>query len=109
MTRPSPFSVRGRRALMVMRDEREMSMLRRLEVLYTAVVVACDSAQLRVDVAAYVERLKVLIRWRGVVVAEVLQMMRGDGLSETNAYKLKRQTAMLRHTAIEQLSADIIA
>src|SRR5207237_503553 len=29
MTRPSPFSVRGRRALMVMRDEREMSMLRR--------------------------------------------------------------------------------
>jgi AmiR/NasT family two-component response regulator len=29
MTRPSPFSVRGRRALMVMRDEREISMLRR--------------------------------------------------------------------------------
>jgi AmiR/NasT family two-component response regulator len=29
MTRPSPFSVRGRRALMVMRDEREMSIMRR--------------------------------------------------------------------------------
>jgi len=29
MTRPSPFSVRGRHALMIMRDEREMSILRR--------------------------------------------------------------------------------
>ena len=29
MTRPSPFSVRGRRALMVMRDEREISIVRR--------------------------------------------------------------------------------
>jgi two-component system, response regulator PdtaR len=29
MTRPSPFSVRGRRAFLVMRDEREISMLRR--------------------------------------------------------------------------------
>src|SRR5467141_1950637 len=29
MTRPSPFSVRGRRALMVMRDERDISILRR--------------------------------------------------------------------------------
>ena len=29
MTRPSPFSVRGRRALMVMRDEREISIMRR--------------------------------------------------------------------------------
>src|SRR5260221_6959885 len=29
MTRPSPFSVRGRRALMVMRDEREVSIVRR--------------------------------------------------------------------------------
>ena len=28
MTRPSPFSVRGRRALMVMRDEREISIVR---------------------------------------------------------------------------------
>ena len=29
MTRPSPFSVRGRRALMMMRDERETSIVRR--------------------------------------------------------------------------------
>ncbi len=29
MTRPSPFSVRGRRALMVMRDERDVSIVRR--------------------------------------------------------------------------------
>src|SRR5258708_10861184 len=29
MTRPSPFSVRGRRALMVMRDEREIAIMRR--------------------------------------------------------------------------------
>ena len=29
MNRPSPFSVRGRRALMVMRDERDISIVRR--------------------------------------------------------------------------------
>src|SRR4051794_23313888 len=29
MTRPSPFSVRGRRALLVMRDEREIAIMRR--------------------------------------------------------------------------------
>ena len=29
MTRPSPFSVRGRRALMMMRDEREIAIVRR--------------------------------------------------------------------------------
>jgi AmiR/NasT family two-component response regulator len=29
MTRPSPFSVRGRHALMIMRDERDMTILRR--------------------------------------------------------------------------------
>ena len=29
MTKPSPFSVRGRRALMVMRDEREIAIVRR--------------------------------------------------------------------------------
>ena len=188
MTRPSPFSVRGRRALMVMRDEREMSMLRRqlgrlgmvvaqrdpaealppdetVEViivdadsipirsepappwkinapiialigtetpsrlkwlldlkpasflvkplrsagLYTALVVAFDSALRRMDEAAYVERLEDRIRSRRVVFAAVLQMMRGHGLSETDAFKLIRQTAMRRRTTIEQLSADIIA
>ena len=188
MTRASPFSVRGRRALMVMRDEREMSMLRRqlgrlgmivaerdpaealppdetVEViivdadsipirsepappwkinapiialigtetpsrlkwlldlrpasflikplrsagLYTALVVAFDSALRRLDEAAYVERLEDRIRSRRVVFAAVLQMMRGHGLSETEAFKLIRQTAMRRRTTIEQLSADIIA
>jgi AmiR/NasT family two-component response regulator len=29
MTRPSPFAIRGRRALLLMRDEREIAMLRR--------------------------------------------------------------------------------
>jgi AmiR/NasT family two-component response regulator len=187
MTRTSPFSVRGRRALMVMRDEREMSMLRRqlgrlgmivaerdpaealppneaVEViivdadsipirsepalpwkinvpiialigtetpsrlkwlidlkpasflvkplrsagLYTALVVAFDTALRRMDEAGYVERLEDQIRSRRVVFAAVLQMMRGHGLSETDAFKLIRQTAMRRRTTIEQLSAEII-
>jgi AmiR/NasT family two-component response regulator len=153
MTRPSPFSVRGRRALMVMRDEREIAMLRRqlgrlgmivaecdpdealppneadeviivdadsipirshpapawkinapiialigtetpsrlkwlLELqpasflvkplrsagIYTALVVAFDSALRRIDEAAYVERLEDRIRSRRVVFAAVLQL-----------------------------------
>jgi len=188
MTRPSPFSVRGRRALMVMRDEREMSMLRRqlgrlgmivaerdpaealppneaTEViivdadsipirsepappwrsnapiialigtetpsrlkwlldlrpasflikplrsagLYTALVVAFDSALRRLDEAAYVERLEDRIRSRRVVFAAVLQIMRGHGMSETDAFSLIRQTAMRHRTTIEVLSAEIIA
>jgi AmiR/NasT family two-component response regulator len=188
MTRTSPFSVRGRRALMVMRDEREMSMLRpqlgrlgmivaerdpaealapneavdviivdadsipiksepappwninatiialigketpsrlkwlldlkpasflvkplRSAGLYTALVVAFDSALRRMDEAAYVERLEHRIRSRRVVFAAVLQMMRGHGLSEADAFKLIRQTATRRRTTIEQLSAEIMA
>jgi AmiR/NasT family two-component response regulator len=188
MTRPSPFSVRGRRALMVMRDEREISILRRqlgrlgmtvaehdpaetppqdqtadvvvvdadsipiksdlvtawrLNVpiialigtetpsrlkwlldlqpasflikplrsagLYTALVVAFDSAQRRMDEAAHLEKLEDRIRSRRVVFAAVLQIMRAHGLSEADAFTLIRQTAMRHRTTIEQLSAEIIA
>lgn len=188
MTRPSPFSVRGRRALIVMRDERDISILRRqldrlgmtvidygpagcappaepvdvivvdadtipiksdlatawkvgapiialigtetpsrlkwlLDLqpasflvkplrsagLYTALVVAFDSAQRRMEEAAYVERLEDRIRSRRVVFAAVLQIMRGHGLSETEAFTLVRQTAMRHRTTIEQLSAEIMA
>ena len=188
MTRPSPFSVRGRRALMVMRDEREISIVRRqlsrlgmtisehdpaeppppnqavdvilmdadsipiksdyatlwkgnvpvialigtetpsrlkwlLDLrpasflikplrsagLYTALVVAFDSAQRRVDDAAHIEKLEDRIRSRRVVFAAVLQIMRAHGMSETDAFTLIRQTAMRHRTTIEVLSAEIIA
>jgi len=188
MTRPSPFSVRGRRALMVMRDEREISMIRRqlnrlgmtisehdpneasppdeavdvivldadsipikselasawksrapiialigtetpsrlkwlLDLqpasflvkplrsagLYTALVVAFDSAQRRMDEAAHLERLEDRIRSRRVVFAAVLQIMRVHALSETDAFALIRQTAMRHRTTVEQLSAEIVA
>jgi AmiR/NasT family two-component response regulator len=188
MTKPSPFSVRGRRALMVMRDEREISIVRRqlgrlgmtisehdpaalpppdqtadvilmdadaipiksdqatawkgnvpiialigtetpsrlkwlLDLrpasflvkplrsagLYTALVVAFDSAQRRVDEAAHIEKLEDRIRSRRVVFAAVLQIMRGHDMSETDAFALIRQTAMRHRTTIEVLSAEIIA
>src|SRR5437763_10297621 len=159
MTRPSPFSVRGRRALMVMRDEREISIVRRplsrlgmtmsvhdpaeppppnqtvdvilmdadsipiksehatlwkgnvpiialigtetpsrlkwlLDLrpasflikplrsagLYTALVVAFDSAQRRVDEAAHIAQMEDSIRSRRVVFAAVLQIVRGHGM-----------------------------
>ena len=76
---------------------------------FGTVYAAFDSALRRLDEAAYVERLEDRIRSRRVVFAAVLQMMRGHGLSETEAFKLIRQTAMRRRTTIEQLSADIIA
>ena len=187
MTRPSPFSVRGRRALMVMRDEREISIMRRqlnrlgmtiteydpaesppdeavdvivldadsipiksepatawkslapiialigtetpsrlkwlLDLrpasflvkplrsagLYTALVVAFDSAQRKMDEAAHLERLEGRIRSRRVVFAAVLQIMRVHALSETDAFALIRQTAMRHRTTVEQLSAEIVA
>ena len=188
MTRPSPFSVRGRRALMVMRDERDISIVRRqlsrlgmtilehnpaerppadqtvdvvlmdadtlpiksdqatawkgnvpiialigtetpsrlkwlLDLrpasflikplrsagLYTALVVAFDSAQRRVDDAAHIEKLEDRIRSRRVVFAAVLQIMRAHGMSETDAFTLIRQTAMRHRSTIEVLSAEIIA
>jgi AmiR/NasT family two-component response regulator len=189
MTRPSPFSVRGRRALIVMRDEREIAIMRRqlnrlgmtisehdpavssrlpgetadvvvvdadaipiksdwatswkvsspiialigtetpsrlkwlldLEPasflikplrsagLYTALVVAFDSAQRKREEAAYVERLEDRIRARRIVFAAVLQVMRGHDLTEADAFALIRTTAMSHRTTIEQLSAEIIA
>jgi AmiR/NasT family two-component response regulator len=187
MTKSSPFSVRGRRALMVMRDEREISIVRRqlnrlgmtisehdpaepppsetvdvivmdadtipiksdlatawkdgapiialigtetpsrlkwlLDLqpasflvkplrsagLYTALVVAFDSAQRRIDETAYVQRLEDRIRSRRVVFGAVLQVMRVHGLTETDAFTLVRQTAMRHRTTVEQLSAEIIA
>jgi AmiR/NasT family two-component response regulator len=188
MTRPSPFSVRGRRALIVMRDEREISIVRRqlgrlgmtisehdpaepplpnqtvdvilidadsipiksdhaslwkgdvpiialigtetpsrlkwlLDLrpasflikplrsagLYTALVVGFESAQRRVDEAAHIEKLEDRIRSRRIVFAAVLQIMRGHGMSETEAFTLIRQTAMRHRTTIEVLSAEIIA
>jgi AmiR/NasT family two-component response regulator len=77
--------------------------------LYTALVVAFDSAQRRVDEAAHIEKLKDRIRSRRIVFAAVLQIMRGHGMSETDAFSLIRQTAMRHRTTIEVLSAEIIA
>jgi AmiR/NasT family two-component response regulator len=77
--------------------------------LYTALVVAFDSAQRRVDEAAHIEKLEDRIRSRRVVFAAVLQVMRGHDMSETDAFTLIRQTAMRHRTTIEVLSAEIIA
>jgi AmiR/NasT family two-component response regulator len=186
MTRPSPFSVRGRHALLIIKDERDIAIVRRqlgrlgmsvsetdpeqltvpqtpLDVivldadaipiksdpaltsdapvialigtetpsrlkwlldlqpasflvkplrsagLYTALVVAFDCAQRRGEEAAHIERLQTRVRSRRVVVAAVLQLMRGHGLSEQDAFALLRQTAMRHRTTIEQLSVDMIA
>jgi AmiR/NasT family two-component response regulator len=77
--------------------------------LYTALVVAFDSAQRKMDEAAHLERLEDRIRSRRVVFAAVLQIMRGHALSETDAFALIRQTAMRHRTTVEQLSAEIVA
>jgi AmiR/NasT family two-component response regulator len=77
--------------------------------LYTALVVAFDSAQRRVDEAAHIERLEDRIRSRRVIFAAVLQVMRAHDLSEADAFAMIRQTAMRHRTTIEQLSAEIIA
>jgi AmiR/NasT family two-component response regulator len=192
MTRPSPFTVRGRRALLAMRDERDITIVRRqfdrlgmsvveadpsqlqcalqlpqeaidvvvLEAdlipiksddavalninapiialigtetpsrlkwlldlqpasflvkplrsagLYTALVVAFDCAQRRIEEAAHIEKLEDRIRSRRIVVAAMLQLIRAHALSEEDAFTLIRQTAMRYRTTIEQLSAEIIA
>jgi AmiR/NasT family two-component response regulator len=188
MTKTSPFSVRGRRALLIMKDEREVSIVRRqlnrlgmtvtehgpaeaplpaepvdvivldtdsvpikfdpatawqssapivaligtetpsrlkwlLDLqpasflikplrsagLYTALVVAFDCAQRRIEEAAHIEKLQDRIRSRRVVFAAVLQVMRAHALSEEEAFALIRQTAMRHRTTIEQLSAEIVA
>jgi AmiR/NasT family two-component response regulator len=188
MTRQSPFSVRGRRALMVMRDEREISMVRRqldrlgmaiaeydpadptppgeavdviivdadiipiksnmaavwnadtpiialvgtetpsrlkwlLDLqpasflikplrsagLYTALVVAFDSAQRKNDELTRTERLEERVRSRRIVSAAVLQVMRSQDISESDAFALIRRTAMRQRVTIEQLSADVVS
>jgi AmiR/NasT family two-component response regulator len=187
MTRLSPFAVRGRRALTLMRDERDLAIVRRqlnrlgmsvaehdpaepptdetfdvivldadsipiksdpavawkpsvpiialigtetpsrlkwlLDLqpasflvkplrsagLYTALVVAFDAAQRRIEEAAHVAKLEDRIRSRRVVFAAVLQVMRVHALSEEDAFALIRETAMRHRTTIEQLCADIIA
>ena len=188
MSRPSPFSVRGRRALLVMRDEREVSIMRRqldrlgmtisevdpadpappvetadvivldtdiipiksdlaaiwktdtpiialvgtetpsrlkwlLDLqpasflikplrsagLYTALVVAFDCAQRRNDDLTRTERLEERVRARRIVSAAVLMVMRGQDLSESDAFALIRRTAMQQRVTIEQLSADVVA
>jgi AmiR/NasT family two-component response regulator len=76
--------------------------------LYTALVVAFDSAQRRIDEAAHLERLEDRIRSRRMVLAAVLQTMRAHDLSEPDAFRLIRQTAMRHRTTVEQLSAEII-
>lgn len=77
--------------------------------LYTALVVAFDSAQRRVDEAARIEKLEDRVRSRRVVFAAVLQIMRSHDMSETAAFALIRQTAMRHRTTIEVLSAEIVA
>jgi AmiR/NasT family two-component response regulator len=77
--------------------------------LYTALVVAFDSAQRRLEEATHIEKLEDRIRSRRIVFAAVLQLMRGHALSEEDAFALIRQTAMRYRTTIEQLSAEIIA
>jgi AmiR/NasT family two-component response regulator len=188
MTRPSPFAVRGRRVLLVMKDERDIAIVRRqldrlgmsvietdpaqlqlppdgvdvivldadtipiksdgampwkinvpiialigtetpsrlkwlLDLqpasflvkplrsagLYTALVVAFDCAQRRLEEAAHLEKLEERIRSRRIVVAAVLQLIRAHALSEEDAFTLIRQTAMRYRTTIEQLSAEIVA
>jgi AmiR/NasT family two-component response regulator len=187
MMKSSPFSVRGRRALAVMRDERELSVLRRqlgrlgmtiaecdpdetrapteafdviivdadilpantdlsgvrrsgipaialvgtetpsrlkglLELepacflvkplrsagLYSALVLAFDVAQKRIEASKRIKRLEDRVRSRRVVLAALLQVMRRHDLSEPDAFAWIRRTAMERRTTIEQLSAQIV-
>jgi AmiR/NasT family two-component response regulator len=188
MTKSSPFSVRGRHALIIMRDEREISIVRRqlnrlgmsvaesdpkqlappdgpvdvivldadsipiksdsvpawkintpvialigtetpsrlkwlLDLqpasflikplrsagLYTALVVAFDSAQRKNDELTRTERLEERVRSRRIVSAAVLQVMRSQDISESDAFALIRRTAMRQRVTIEQLSADVVA
>jgi AmiR/NasT family two-component response regulator len=77
--------------------------------LYTALVVAFDAAQRRIEEAAHVAKLEERIRSRRIVFAAVLQVMRAHALSEEDAFALIRETAMRHRTTIEQLCAEIIA
>jgi AmiR/NasT family two-component response regulator len=77
--------------------------------LYTALVMAFDVAQRRIDEAAHLERLEDRVSSRRIVFAAMLQIMRAHGLSDSDAFTLIRQTSMRHRTTIEQLSAEIIA
>jgi AmiR/NasT family two-component response regulator len=188
MTRQSPFSVRGRHALLVMKDERDSAILRRqlhrlgltimeadpaepappmeaVDVImldtdiipirsdksfawkpetpiialvgtetpsrlkwlldlqpasflikplrsagiYTALVVAFDCALRKTDEMSRTERLEERLRSRRIVSAAVQQVMRGQDLSEEDAFALIRRAAMRQRVTIEQLSADVVA
>jgi AmiR/NasT family two-component response regulator len=188
MTKPSPFSIHGRHALMLIRDERDLQIMRRqlerlgmtmsegdpaapaipgdgvdviildadvipigpepafswttaspiialvgtetpsrlkwlLELkpasflikplrsagLYTALVVAFDEAHRRSETRKRIDRLEERVRARRIVLAALMQIMRGHDLDEPDAFALIRRTAMQYRTTIEQLSADIVA
>jgi AmiR/NasT family two-component response regulator len=77
--------------------------------LYTALVVAFDCAQRRTDQFTRTDRLEERVRARRIVSAAVLQVMRSQDLSESDAFALIRRTAMRQRVTIEQLSADVVA
>ena len=77
--------------------------------LYTALVVAFDCAQRRNDRLSHAERLEERVRARRIVSAAVLQVMRSQDISESDAFALIRRTAMRQRVTIEQLSADVVA
>jgi AmiR/NasT family two-component response regulator len=77
--------------------------------LYTALVVAFDCAQRRTDQLTRTERLEERVRARRIVSAAVLQVMRSQDISESDAFALIRRTAMRQRVTIEQLSADVVA
>ena len=53
MMKSSPFSVRGRRALAVMRDERELSVLRRQLGRLGMTIAECDPDETRAPTEAF--------------------------------------------------------
>jgi AmiR/NasT family two-component response regulator len=77
--------------------------------LYTALVVAFDSAQRKNDELTRTERLEERVRSRRIVSAAVLQVMRSQDIGESDAFALIRRTAMRQRVTIEQLSADVVA
>ena len=77
--------------------------------LYAALALAFDRAKKDSDVARRIERLEERVRARRIVLAALLQVMRGHDLSEPDAFALIRRKAMESRATIEQLSAEIVA
>jgi AmiR/NasT family two-component response regulator len=77
--------------------------------IYTALVVAFDCALRKTDELSRTERLEERLRSRRIVSAAVQQVMRGQDLSEEDAFALIRRAAMRQRLTIEQLSADVVA